>query len=197
MASESPVKRILRISNAIRRRLLHQLALFRAKSLSLARARSIRPRKLLGMCYGNIYRSPFVAAWLAAHLPGHDGYEIRSAGFHQKVDRPSDPDYVQMVRAEKIDLAPHRSRLVTPDDLEWAEAIIIMDRYNWERLRPFGADIEAKVLWLGAFNGGTPIEVEDPYGLSSERAKAIVHQMSAAADGLVSKLLEPGEATGA
>jgi protein-tyrosine phosphatase len=142
------------------------------------------------MCYGNIYRSPFVASVLKDRLRGADNFEVRSAGFHPRTERPSPEDYVELVRDRQIDLTPHRSSLVTAADLEWAEAIVIMDRYNWERLQPFGAEIGAKILWLGAFARTGPLEVQDPYGLPTPRVQAIVTQMQAAAEGLAENLLK-------
>lgn len=191
-AKRSFGQRLLGLPVAIGRRLLHQWALLRARRLSLARAAARPPQRLLVMCYGNIYRSPFVAAWLGTRLSGQPGFEIRSAGFHHVPARPSPREFVRLASDYSIDLEPHRSRLVAPADLEWAEAIVIMDRYNWERLRPFGAAIEGKVLWLGAFAGQGPVEITDPYGLPPPRVQAIVEQMRSAADGLAQRLLGHG-----
>ena len=182
-------KRILGLPGALWRRLLHQWALWHARRLSLEHTAARRPRRLLVLCYGNIYRSPFVAAWLATRLAGKLGFEIRSAGFHHVSDRPSPPQYVRLARDYRVDLAPHRSRLVVSADLEWAEAIVIMDRYNWERLRLSGAPIQGKIVWLGAFAAAGPVEIEDPYARSPTRVQTIVEQMRAAADGLAQRLL--------
>lgn len=182
-------QRILALPEALWRRLLHQWALFRARRQSLARTTGRRPRRLLVLCYGNIYRSPFVAAWLGAKLAGQPGFEIRSAGFHPVPARPSPRDYVRRVSDYRIDLESHRSRLVEPADLDWAEAIVIMDRYNWERLRSSGSVIQGKIIWLGAFAATGKVEIEDPYALPPPRVQAVVEQMRAAADGLVRRLL--------
>ena len=185
-------QRIHGLPGAVWRRLLHQWALSRARRLSLTRTATRRPQRLLVMCYGNIYRSPFVAAWLGARLTGQSGFEIRSAGFHHVTARPSPREYVRLVSGYQADLEPHRSRLVAPADLEWAEAIVIMDRYNWERLQPSGAEIQGKIIWLGAFGEAGPVEIEDPYALPQPRVQAIVEQMRAAADGLAQRLLGSG-----
>lgn len=181
--------RILGLPGALQRRLSHQWALWQARHQSVARVGAMRPRRLLVLCYGNIYRSPFVAAVLQARLTGQRGFEIRSAGFHQVQARPSPSEYVRLAQSYRIDLAPHRSRLVAPADLEWAEAIVIMDRYNWERVRASGAQARGKIIWLGAFGSG-PVEIEDPYALPPERVEAIVEQMLAATDGLVQRLIK-------
>jgi len=187
--TSSLAQRVLRIPGAVVRRIRHLLALVRARSRSLARVHQGCPHRLLVICYGNIYRSPFVAASLESRLSRGEPFEVRSAGFHQVLGRPSPPEYVELVRARHVDLASHRSRLVTRADLDWAEAVIIMDRYNWERLRPFGAEIDAKILWLGAFNHDGPIELADPYGQSLDRVQKIVDQMTVAADGLAQTLI--------
>lgn len=180
---------MLGLPGALQRRLLHQWALWQARHQSVARVGAMCPRRLLVLCYGNIYRSPFVAAVLQARLMGQPGFEIRSAGFHHVPARPSPSDYVRLVEDYHIDLSAHRSRLVTPADLEWAEAIVIMDRYNWERVRASGAQAQGKIIWLGAF-GPAPVEIEDPYAQPSERVEAIVQQMLAATDGLVQRLIK-------
>jgi len=181
---------LLRLPAALWRRLLHQWALLRARRLTLDRAATQCPKRLLVLCYGNIYRSPFVATYLKRRLAGEGDIEIRSAGFHPKTGRPSPPDYVALVRKRQIDLGTHQSSLVSTADLEWAEAIVIMDRYNWERLRRFGAEIEAKILWLGAFAGNGPVELQDPYNLPAPQVEVIVTQLQAATDGLVRRLLQ-------
>jgi len=179
--------RVLGLPAALKRRVLHQWALLQARRYSLARIGAKRPRRLLVLCYGNIYRSPFVAALLQTRLAGRPNFEIRSAGFHHVPARPSPPDYVRLAHDHRIDLTPHRSRLVTPADLKWAEAIVIMDRYNWERVRASGAQVQGKIIWLGAFAAG-PVEIEDPYGLPHAQVQAIVGQMLAATEGLVQRL---------
>ena len=181
---------ILLLPHALGRRLRHQWALAHARRRSSARLQAQTPRRLLVMCYGNIYRSPFVAAWLGMRLPASLGFEIRSAGFHAVLARPSPPDYIRRVADLGIDLGSHRSRLVAPADLEWADVIVIMDRYNWERLQSFGATVEDKIVWLGAFASAGPVEIEDPYALPAPQVQAIVEQMRNAAEGLAQRLRE-------
>ena len=183
-------ERIGALPRALWLRLLHQWALLGARRYSTARLRVQPRRRLLVMCYGNIYRSPFVATWLGAHLADKNVFEIRSAGFHLVSARPSPREYVGLAKKYNVDLELHRSRVVTPADLEWADAIVIMDRYNWERLQPFGVKVQDKIVWLGAFAEGGPIEIEDPYALPAARVQAIVEQMRNAAEGLTQQLRE-------
>lgn len=180
---------VLLVPRALGRRLRHQWALAQARRRSSACLQAQAPRRLLVMCYGNIYRSPFVAAWLGTRLPANQGFEVRSAGFHPVLARPSPPDYIRRVADLGIDLGPHRSRLVAPADLEWADVIVIMDRYNWERLQSFGSTVVGKIVWLGALAEGGPVEIEDPYARPAPQVQVIVEQMRKAADGLAQRLL--------
>src|SRR5688572_31385329 len=86
-------------------------------------------RRVLIVCYGNIYRSAFIAEYLRKHLG--ERVEVRGGGFHQKVGRPSPPDHVRMCAERGVDLAGHRSRCIDAADLEWADTIVLMDRHNW------------------------------------------------------------------
>jgi protein-tyrosine phosphatase len=192
LAKRSMRERILGLPRAVWRRVLHRWALLRARRLSIARVDAQQPRRLLVMCYGNIYRSPFVAAWLGARLAERSGFEIRSAGFHLVAARPSPQEYIRLAGDYRVDLEPHRSRIVEPADLEWADAIVIMDRYNWERLQGFGAGVQDKVIWLGAFAPDGAMEIDDPYAMPLPRVQAIIEQMRDAADGLAHRLLGGG-----
>jgi protein-tyrosine phosphatase len=173
---------------AIARRLRHFWALWRARRRSLQLIQQ-RPRRLLVLCYGNIYRSPFVTVRLQTLLrSAPEPFEIRTAGFHPVPDRPSPPDFVELARGYGVELGAHRSRLVECTDVDWADAIIVMDRYNWDRLGGFGAHARRKVLWLGTFATGGPLEIKDPYSQPVATVRRVVEQMCVAADALAQRL---------
>lgn len=164
----------------VRRRVQHWKARRGARSATRRRLQAGSMRRLLVVCYGNIYRSPFVARYLRDKLGAR--VEIRSAGFHPVTDRESPPRHVTMSKALGIDLADHRSRLVTPDDLVWADTIVLMDAKNWQLLVEAGAD-PAKFVWLGALQEG-PVEVADPYQLHEEAARRVLQRMLACSEAL-------------
>lgn len=141
-------------------------------------------RKLLVLCHGNIFRSPFVATYLRSLLPG---VSIRTAGFHPYPGRPSPEFYIEQCRILGVDLSEHCSKVVDREMTAWADAIVIMDARNWTlltRLDPAAAD---KVIWLGVMDG-EGAEIMDPYGRSPEEQEQIVMRLKAATEALAARL---------
>ena len=136
------------------------------------------------VCYGNIYRSPYVAELLRERLA--NSVQVRSSGFHTIVDRPSPPAHVQMSGRAGVSLVRHRSSRLNSDDLAWADAIVVMDRYNWRDLRRMGAD-PGRLIWLGSLDGGG--EIPDPYGLPLQEAERIMQRAHRCSEALAAMIL--------
>jgi protein-tyrosine-phosphatase len=150
------------------------------------RERLQRPiRHLLIVCYGNIYRSAFLGAYLADKAQGR--FEVRSSGFHKKSGRPSPERHVAMSREVGVDLSAHRSSSITVDDVLWADVIVAMDQHNWHALRQLGAPSE-KIVWAGALTSG-PVEINDPYEMDDAAARRTIERLREAGDTLLKQLL--------
>lgn len=139
--------------------------------------------RVLVVCYGNIYRSPFAAQKLKSLVPELD---VRSAGFHPVANRSSPKRHVAAARDYGLDLSAHASRTVADADRDWADIVVLMDRANWARLRRMEFDLD-KLVWLGALQPG-PVEIADPYALDDESASAILRRMSSCVEKLASIL---------
>lgn len=77
------------------------------------------------VCTGNINRSPFAAALLRARLD--ESYIVTSAGLTANGLIPPS----SMLKAAKkagVDLAQHRSRLLTAQDVDTSDLVLCMDR---------------------------------------------------------------------
>lgn len=172
-----------RIFQAIRRRLGGYRALRSAQRDSLGNIARLPVKRILVVCYGNIYRSPFVASYLRPRLPD---VEVRSVGFHAKAGRESPPRHVAMAKSRGVDLSDHKSSVISAADGDWADLVVFMDRHNWNALVEYGVPRE-KLAWLGAFTAG-PVEIVDPYGLDDDRAASVMNQMERAAQGLVDSI---------
>ena len=161
--------------------------MWRARRTSRVRVRALRPRRVLVLCYGNIYRSPFVSEALRSGALPH-GLVVRSAGFHPKPERQTPAAFVAIAAEHGVMLDAHRSRVIDRELVEWAEAIVIMDRHNWDALRAFGAAAVAKAVWLGAFLDAGSVEITDPYGTDAAVMRPIAARLHAATSGLRSAL---------
>ncbi|GAB4345546.1 MAG: hypothetical protein Kow006_02880 [Gammaproteobacteria bacterium] len=163
------------------------LVLRKARSASLKRLNETCAERLLVICYGNIYRSPYVSAKLSQLLEGR--VEVRSAGFHPRTGRSCAPDYVALVEEFGVNLREHRSRLVSKVDIDWAELILVMDWRNYIDLRKLAPNSKHKVVWLGSLlDEVVGVEILDPYGQRPEQARRIVEQMSEACEQLAIQL---------
>jgi protein-tyrosine-phosphatase len=91
-----------------------------------------------------------------------------------------------MSQSRKIDLSAHRSSKITPEDLQWADIVVLMDRHNWDALDQIGAE-HSKLVWLGAFGSGD-IEVPDPYELDDAHAERVLDQMEQASRALAESI---------
>jgi protein-tyrosine phosphatase len=150
---------ILRTLRALSARLLHPLR--RSAAREALRLRP-RPRSILFVCHGNICRSPYAACYARARLGGR-GPSVASAGFIG-ADRPSPPEAVAAAAARGVDLAPHRSQLLSPALVQGADLVIVMDAEQLLAIRrgyPRPAD---SVLLLGDFDPGpvTSRAIPDP-----------------------------------
>jgi protein-tyrosine phosphatase len=177
-----------RLIKALERRFRAARALRRASGLTRARLERGGIRRVLVLCYGNIYRSAYIAEYLRVKLAGR--IEVRGGGFHKVVGRPSPEAHVRMCAQRGISLEAHRSRCVEAADLEWADTIVLMDRHNWLALDAMGAD-PAKLVWAGVLAGG-PVEIVDPYGQDEARAGRILDRLERAAEELVRRVTDEG-----
>lgn len=164
---------------------------------ALLRARTVAQRltggraitRVLSVCYGNIYRSPFAAACLRAQIPVGAGLSVRSAGFHERDGRAVEPGF-QRLALERygIDLAAHRSRTLSADDLDWADLVLIMDGHNYRLMHDRHRRQLGKCIWLGAVCDETPIVIRDPYGTDQNVQAAIADQLFRATQALGARI---------
>jgi len=102
---------------------------------------------IIFVCSGNICRSPF-----AAHLLRQSGFaalEVQSAGTMPVSGRHSPEFAIIQARAHGVELAQHRSHMVTEAEIEAADLVVIFDQKNRSDLLSRYSNIEKKLLLLG------------------------------------------------
>jgi protein-tyrosine-phosphatase len=110
--------------------LLHPLR--RRRALAAIRRRP-PPVSVLVVCHGNICRSPFAAVRLAAYL-APTGVRVGSAGFIGP-NRACPPEAVVAAARRGVDLAAHRSQLLTAETARRADLIVVMDPAQGRAIR--------------------------------------------------------------
>lgn len=147
-----------------------------------ARWRERHIRRVLVLCYGNICRSPVVAALLQSCA---NDVEIVSAGFHNQAERRV-PDGWANVVAQTIGLRldEHRSRVVDDALVEWADLIIVMDAANWRMLARTHRHALPKAVLLGVAGRGARAEIADPYTLDETGMRPIAAMLRRCVDNL-------------
>jgi protein-tyrosine phosphatase len=116
--------------------------------------------RALILCHGNICRSPFAEALLrvrCAHV------EVRSAGFAAGDGSPADPTAIEVAQEWSIDLRAHRARLLRPDDLRWADLVLVMTAVQAADAIALGSS-PARVRLLGDYLDAPPHVIADPFG---------------------------------
>ncbi len=105
----------------------------RAAQVELKR---LKPRSILFVCHGNICRSPFAAAaflrWCAPEIAS--GVNVTSAGF---IGPERSPPSTAVTAASRfgVDLTPHRSALITAENLRAADLIVVMSQQQARDIR--------------------------------------------------------------
>jgi len=113
-------KRSYHVARNLPDRLLHRR---RHDEVRRQLSRKRAPRRILVVCYGNVCRSPYLQAVLQRELPE---VVVNSAGFIGS-DRAV-PAQSLVISAERgLDLSRFRSRPLTPDVVNAADLIVVMD----------------------------------------------------------------------
>lgn len=146
--------------------------------------RERRIRRVLVLCYGNVCRSPVVAALLQSCA---SDVEIVSAGFHAQAQRCVPAGWAKVVaQTIGLRLEGHRSRVVDAALIEWADLIIVMDSANWRMLARTHPEAITKAVLLGvaAASRGAPAEIADPYTLDETGMRPIAALLQRCVDNL-------------
>jgi protein-tyrosine phosphatase len=151
--------------------------------------------RILFVCMGNICRSPTAEAVFNTLLQRRKLehlFEVDSAGTHgYHVGEPPDPRTQRAAAARGYDLSQIRARKVAPQDIEYFDLILAMDKANIDNLRRLTVpELYPKIHLLMEFaRHYDDEEVPDPYYGLGYGFDMVIDMVEDAAEGLLEKLL--------
>ncbi|MDY7092258.1 MAG: ATP-grasp domain-containing protein [Acidobacteriota bacterium] len=143
-----------------------------------------RSRRVLFVCKGNICRSPFAALYLRQRLG--DAGIVTSSGFYPIPHRPSPPEAVAAAAELGVDLADHRSSVLTFRDVRRADVLVSFDEEVHRTVGRRFPEARWKLHRLASLPetaSGTPrMEFEDPFGGDQETFRESYRRIADAID---------------
>lgn len=174
-----------------RRRLEQLVHPFRRRSTQAKLRQLPSVESVLVLCYGNICRSPYAAAVLTRQF-GERGRTSRvTQGGFIGPNRPANDRAQSVAEGRGIDLAGHRSRLVTAEEARAVDLVVVMEQEQADQVVRLGASPH-RVVVLGDLDPGwiDGRTIVDPYGhgatfftLTYERIDRCISELVRVLDG--------------
>ncbi|MDD5449152.1 MAG: L-threonylcarbamoyladenylate synthase [Candidatus Omnitrophica bacterium] len=131
-------------------------------------------KKILFVCTGNSCRSAMAEGYLKKRLGEveRDDIEVVSRGIVASSLLHPTIEALDVLKADKIDMSPHRPTVLADDDIKSADLILVMEEFHRDEIIERLPSKKDKVYLLAEFGlwGGraqnTPLEIQDPIGKS-------------------------------
>ena len=131
---------------------------------------------VLIVCTGNTCRSPMAKGILEKLLSGRNVF-VYSAGVSSSKNLPPS-DYAQRFVARLGgDISRHRSQPLTPEMIEDADLILVMEKWHLLKIKEIKPEAENKVFMLSSYPEKEGKDISDPIGLPYESFFEIGHEI--------------------
>jgi protein-tyrosine phosphatase len=122
---------------------------------------------ILFVCTGNTCRSPMAEAVARREIERRQWHHIAvaSAGVAAQDGSPASAAAIRAAESMRLDLLPHRSRLLTREMVGWADLILAMSGSHLAVVDELGGSHKAALLGdFAAGHEGAGVPIADPYG---------------------------------
>lgn len=127
-----------------------------------------RVRRILCVCTGNSCRSVMAQGLLRQFLKGcHPEIRVLSAGLGTVGGMGPTPETIEVMEAEGVDVSSHLSQPLTPDLVDKADLILVMDRFHLESIVRRQPEAKGKIFLLKEFQANELVDdpnIPDPIG---------------------------------
>lgn len=149
---------------------------------------------ILFICTGNVSRSFLAEMLLKQSMAGQQGppAQVQSAGLFTNLGAGPDPVMVRYLEDRNIAYDQHASQAVTPDLLDWADLVLVMEKFHLDMLVDINPDSKKKIQFLGRYLPGNQQEdeIRDPFGKSAFHYRLAQSQIALAIKALAASLLK-------
>ncbi|NQU14120.1 MAG: low molecular weight protein arginine phosphatase [Desulfobacteraceae bacterium] len=148
---------------------------------------------ILFVCMGNVSRS-FLAEMLLKKELGHSNkgkFSISSAGLSAFPGSPPDVQMVSYLKKMGLFTEGHRSSQITKEEVDWADLILVMEKYHVSKLQNQWPEAKGKVELLSKYLRGGQFadDIPDPFGRSPYHYRLSQSQITLAIKSLAKKLI--------
>ena len=133
-------------------------------------------RSVLFVCLGNVCRSPFAERLALRQFEGRP--HAASAGHYPVSGRRSPEPALAAAQAFGVDLASHRSRVLSRSMLEEADAVFVFDHENYRAVIAQHPGVAERTHLVGALCTTGPVVVADPFGGPPSLYEAVYRQIA-------------------
>jgi len=142
---------------------------------------------------GNVSRS-FLAEMLLKKELGHSNkgkFSISSAGLSAFPGSPPDVQMVSYLKKMGLFTEGHRSNQITKEEVDWADLILVMEKYHVSKLQNQWPEAKGKVELLSKYLRGGQFadDIPDPFGRSPYHYRLSQSQITLAIKSLAKKLI--------
>lgn len=149
---------------------------------------------ILFVCTGNISRSYLAKALLLNEIKINqtEGINVSSAGTGAYPGTEADPEMISFLKDKKIPAVEHSSRMISQEDVEWADLILVMEQHHYNYLERTWPESKHKIEMLGKYIAmdQPDDEIIDPYGRSPYHYRLVQSQIGLAVSKLFKAILK-------